>query len=1275
MQRITTYKVNRKKKGILLVSLRGSFRYYTTKPPTQINPQNNNPSLNKPTQNIKNEEGNEEKQHPKIQKVKFEIPLTIDLLYDEHFSKMRNKEIGNILKKLFPTSITSLYHWTSFPISLPFPHSSSSSVTSITSPLSTKYQKKLEDIENKEISAREEYFFDIIEKGELSQIQIEKQKLSIDPSTSKPRHLTLSQLETLSNFGYFEVDSLFYPKKKYRWETSSILQSNKEEMRSNFQSAVQYASSLFQSYPSDLYYYLSSTFLSFKRIGKDVWNNFINLFGIKVTGKEMFYYGGYERQSSSSSPFPTPFDYNDPQYSFILPFFYKYYYHMYQKETSQPSSTTLFDLFFLSPSLHLPYAHQPIPKSISSSNQHPSNGYFDYMNSSNDRDDKLTNGEKSYIEEVKKRIEEVYNNRSISPPPFLPSFDNFLFSLFDESLSNNEKNNKKKNEIDKHRNAIKDELEKIHKKIFNSSWMSYPSQHKLYTEILSSFLSNPSIHPLPSSLLSSEKLKEEEKKRAEKIAKLSNEEMNKRLYDHFLSDLFSLVLQSTSLNLYQQHLTHKLYAQLKCTLLINLMKEEYDASKSLFVEEKLKEERKFYMSEDRNKYWNNHYDHHHYLPFLHSLISSISSLKQNEISHIHSLVNLRSSLDADLHLRIGNKEVENKMIKEYSSFSPSYRASDISPTTGKVIIDTINQSLNLLQHFAYFTEYIQPHLVHTLFPTLSPSLHLFSVDWSFINKEKNLHNNKNNNNNNNIDHDIHIKKKYQLKEVSLGKNGWKIDYYARKLFYFCKDLNHELVEKILYTSYSFSAIFKKHPYKVIEEMEGNGNIETRFTFSNVKAHWKDQKNTTKTIANVIPILPTWNNLWQKVKKLWMNYNKRPDNGFLGSFFPWLFNRVQSSLFATSSAIYSFLIYPSLCLSVITLSSLGIILSPIIGSLYMMIDYLRHWNRASFISFSSLFCSFKHFFLSIFHLILAMGDLIIYRPVLYFSVHVIYRSLVYLIEGYDWLIFNTILKRFARIPYSNSFLITNTAGPGLSLSSYLFISPSEILTLLQFELQKITNNIYIDRLSHLIDQPSDLKSWFSSTFKFDDANKNHSLNPLVHSIFDKIDHSTEKMKKEVKKEYLKFLKDGLSEEKIFKLSKHPRIRIEGEEQMKYLKQRGSSIVKHYFENIIFPILLNDFSDHSNFVYLSDQSIFGSTIGDYRSHKNFKNISDWWKKQHWRSVEIGDWGGFISVYLADSFSPSLLEPVAPSDDNVKINVLQGDLIGVRSHFDCEFEQYWG
>ncbi|CAF3538364.1 unnamed protein product [Adineta steineri] len=398
---------------------------------------------------------------------------------------------------------------------------------------------------------------------------------------------------------------------------------------------------------------------------------------------------------------------------------------------------------------------------------------------------------------------------------------------------------------------------------------------------------------------------------------------------------------------------------------------------------------------------------------------------------------------------------------------------------------------------------------------------------------------------------------------------------------------------------SFRALFSIKPFQPDYELHRD----------DLKLHPHSKSKTQTFISRLVA-------LWDHVRQSRKKFEQQPDRGFLGKNIQRIFNRFWNYVakgFVGTIAICAY--YPAACFIVPTASFILGVLSPIwmpIVTLLCHILQILFYDANSAGEYGrKLFCLINivitdFLCCGIIQPILVLIALIA-SPIASLLL-VIYALLHRCTRGmYDTVIYQLVVKRFARIPAHDSFHARRIAGPGLASEYFYQVSSPEVLAALESLIEQKELQVYRTYVEQILMKPVDeYRRFFNAAFEpFSAIVQMTSSQSVYARMNDVVNEHIRNLRTTIEK------RDNLL--RVQRGAKHDRIRLT-ETDLTAVLIEGTQLVEKWYPKRILSYLNKEETD------------------------KFWNDLD---------LEPNDWFGLTSKLLQDLFCRDFLTPLEQTD----------------------------
>lgn len=337
-----------------------------------------------------------------------------------------------------------------------------------------------------------------------------------------------------------------------------------------------------------------------------------------------------------------------------------------------------------------------------------------------------------------------------------------------------------------------------------------------------------------------------------------------------------------------------------------------------------------------------------------------------------------------------------------------------------------------------------------------------------------------------IDHkqNSHKVTKYNRVSNSTTYPGWRmVNIGVRSAQYF-NNGNYHLLSNMIMGPFGLRSLFG------LEDFKADWNVNY------ISGEFESRKFTT------------W---FGRIKKLWTNikesiksFEEKPDTGLLGKTFTRFFNRLWN--YGAKGILGTCLIFIGHPLLVLFNTLIGIVGSltswiwaPLCAIMKYLFDILIYdldaTENQKFVWFPLIRNLIDSFLISGVGQSLCSILTIIFHALASASIFVGSSLLNGLRHGYDYLVYNLILKHKAKIPIDDGFLVRRIAGPGLSSDYFYLINYDFALVMVQYELESMEMESYKQQMIKKINlRRNDLLRGYEE-FKKVALEPNYQKNPI------------------------------------------------------------------------------------------------------------------------------------------------------------------------------------
>ncbi|CAF4188508.1 unnamed protein product, partial [Rotaria sp. Silwood2] len=429
---------------------------------------------------------------------------------------------------------------------------------------------------------------------------------------------------------------------------------------------------------------------------------------------------------------------------------------------------------------------------------------------------------------------------------------------------------------------------------------------------------------------------------------------------------------------------------------------------------------------------------------------------------------------------------------------------------------------------------------------------------------------------------------------------WRWKLFALRTYCWLSNAIYTLCLVIPFASpVSFRALLSPKPFRPNYELNRN----------DLKLHEDPHSKTQTFVSRLVA-------LWNHVRHSRQKFEQTPDRGFLGKNIQRMFNRFWNYVakgFIGTVAIC--VIYPASCAILSTgsfiLGVLSPIWMPILTLLFHILQILIYDASSAGEYGRKIFCLINIFITDfllcgIIQPILVLIALIA-SPITSLLL-VIYALLHRCTRGlYDKILYQLIVKRFARIPAHDGFLARRIAGPGLAAQYFYQVSSPEVLAALESLIEQNELKVYRSYIEQILMKPVDeYRRFFNAAFEPFSAQVQIINSQSVYSqMNDVVNEHTRSLRTTIEKR-----NDLL---RVHHGSQHNRIRLT-ETDLTAVLIEGTQLVEKWYPQRILSYLNKD------------------------EMEKFWNDYD---------LEQNDWFGLTSKLLQELFCRDFLTPLEQTD----------------------------
>ncbi|CAF0762309.1 unnamed protein product [Rotaria sp. Silwood1] len=429
---------------------------------------------------------------------------------------------------------------------------------------------------------------------------------------------------------------------------------------------------------------------------------------------------------------------------------------------------------------------------------------------------------------------------------------------------------------------------------------------------------------------------------------------------------------------------------------------------------------------------------------------------------------------------------------------------------------------------------------------------------------------------------------------------WRWKLFALRTYCWLSNAIYTLCLVIPFASpVSFRALLSPRPFRPNYELNRN----------DLKLHEDPHSKTQTFISRLVA-------LWNHVRHSRQKFEQTPDRGFLGKNIQRIFNRFWNYVakgFIGTVAICA--IYPVSCIILSTgsfiLGVLSPIWMPILTLLFHILQILIYDATSAGEYGRKLFC-FINILITDFLLCGIIQPILVLIALITSPITslllVIYALLHRCTRGlYDKIVYQLIVKRFARIPAHDGFLARRIAGPGLAAQYFYQVSSPEVLAALESLIEQNELKVYRSYIEQILMKPIDeYRRFFNAAFEPFSAQVQIIDSQSVYSRM-----------KDVVDEHIRNLKTTIEKRnellRVHHGSQHDRIRLT-EADLTAVLIEGTQLVEKWYPKRIL------------------------------SYFNKDEIEKFWNDY---DLEQNDWFGLTSKLLQQLFCRDFLTPLEQTD----------------------------
>ncbi|XP_055375175.1 uncharacterized protein LOC129607934 isoform X2 [Condylostylus longicornis] len=360
-------------------------------------------------------------------------------------------------------------------------------------------------------------------------------------------------------------------------------------------------------------------------------------------------------------------------------------------------------------------------------------------------------------------------------------------------------------------------------------------------------------------------------------------------------------------------------------------------------------------------------------------------------------------------------------------------------------------------------------------------------------------------------------------------------------------------------------------------------------------------------------------LWRNISKARTHFETEPDTGFIGKGLTRNMNRVWNYFFkGFLGTVLLLFVFPLLCLAATCFSIFLALTAPlwmpaftISLHLYMMLIYDLDCPDSS----RNRYCIFLE---ALIWNILIQGCIQPLAAVLVASIICPLASVTVLIVGviryssrllWDSLTFHLFIKKYGRVPASDSFAVRRIAGPGLALDYYFVIKPEQALVEFEAKMELDELQAYQHAMERIILQPQkDFSQFVEACFgpfsaQLSKTGPYRGLDREAQDLMSSLHEKLEKRRRE--------LQSGLTS------SVKSRIKLNTMELKIAIQLAAHMLEKYYPSHVLARLSITE--------------------------------DDFWDN---KGLSINDWPGLAGLMYTEIFSLDFLTPLSDSDTYFKL-----------------------
>ena len=410
------------------------------------------------------------------------------------------------------------------------------------------------------------------------------------------------------------------------------------------------------------------------------------------------------------------------------------------------------------------------------------------------------------------------------------------------------------------------------------------------------------------------------------------------------------------------------------------------------------------------------------------------------------------------------------------------------------------------------------------------------------------------------------------------------------------------------TTFSYRALFSIAPFYP-EKKLNKGKIETDYSAT----------------SQVLTFVSRLSAIWKHVQVSRNQFERTPDKGLLGKSVSRMFNKIWNYIFVGSvGSVVLTLVYPPMCIAISTASVGLALLSPIwyplvsiLQHLFFMFvydaDHTGHYKFAPLIQIC-----LKFFICGMVCPLMALLTALVYCPLASLLISVKAVIVKVLRSSWDLLMYQSVLKRLARVPSTDTFVARRIGGPGLASNFFYQVKPEQVLAALEMHIELEMLNEYKSCVRNHLNMPlQDYKLVFDQIFQ-----KRYSYSLTIY------EGPYKQLEAEINEIYNEFVNKSENRiHQLFKMLNDSSYRFQNvrlsEENLNLVLNKGTDIVRDHYENLILK------------------------YANKSSQKLFDDVN----------IRVNDWRAFAGLKLETIFGNGILTPLEESHNffNLEVNHL--------------------